>query len=353
MISLCIGFVGYTLTIRIANTSRIKKREKLRKKYADNIYNYLSGDAELDGIKANVQNTLIQIPIFVSAVKQLKDQLEGKKDRQLHELLTIKPIQDYFYEQLDAIREEQLIKALIYFREVDSIKESYYPKLMEWIEDEAHYLAHAAASVILTSDADHLHKKVLKKMCLRVDENQRTLIELLWDYWKNKNLEYEQKLELLKATLQDHEISDDVKVLIIRSIAEFGYAQTGRFFKKLLNEIWDERHLEDCKKLVSALIDSLRRLGYVKAVSTIKQGVETGIAEIEIAAVKALAFFKTEEAIQGLQKVAQSGEEYLLKELSFQMYHYSRLQENIQIPPECRRALNPNYEPLKVKQRTT
>ncbi|MCP9290415.1 HEAT repeat domain-containing protein [Gracilimonas sediminicola] len=345
---LCVGFIGYTLTIRLANTSRIKKREKLQEKYADYIYAYLSGKWKLEDIKVKIENTSIQIPILVKTAKHLRDQLKGEKDRQLKQLLTIQPIQDYYYEQLDATREEQLIKALLYFREVDSIKESCYPKLMEWVKDEAHYLAHAAASVVLTSDANHLHEEVLQAMCLKVDENRRTLIELLWDFWNNENLEHEQKLELLKTILQDAKTGDDVKVLIIRSIAKFGYAETGRFFKKLLNEIWNERHLDDCKQFVAALIDSLRRLGYVKAVSTIKQGLGSGIAEIEIAGIKALGYFKTEEAIQGLQKIAQSGEEYLLKELSFQMYHYSRLEEEIEIPSEYRRAFNPNYEPIKV-----
>ncbi|WP_421775194.1 HEAT repeat domain-containing protein [Gracilimonas sp.] len=348
LVFLCVGFIGYTLTIRIANTNRIKKREKLRKKYAEYIYSFLSGDVELGDIKEKVENTPIQIPIFVSAVKHLKAQLKGKKDRQLHQLLTMKPIQDYYYEQLDDTREEQLIKALLYFREIDSIKESYYPKLIEWVKSEAYYLAHASASVILSSDTDHLHEEVLKTMCLKIEENRRTLIELLWDLWNNENLEHEQKLDLLKTILQDPETDDEVKVLIIRSIAEFGYAETGRFLKKLLDEIWNERHLENCKKFVAALIDALRRLGFVNAVPTIKKGVGSGIAEIEIACIKALAYFKTEEAIQGLQKVAESGEEYLLKELSFQMYHYSRLEEEIQIPSKYRRAFNPNYEPIKV-----
>ena len=350
LLGLCIGFAAYTLTIRIANNRRKKKRKKLREKYADIIYEYLAGDLSVEGIRDKQKLDSIDIPVFFGIAENLKENLSGEKEKALEKLLDSPFISDYYYDQLNSISEEKKIEALIYFREKKSINESYYSKLIEWTEEEDHYVAHAAASVILSTDAFHLHEGVLRTMCSKVDSNYRTLIELLWIFWNNDKLDYEQKLEKLANIILDPEVAHNIKAVMIKSMAEFGYEDAGRFIHQTLIDIWDKGDPDEASICITALVHSLRRLDYTESVSTIKEIAlsEKAPDEVKISCIKSLAYFRTSEALKSLQKIADEGKENLLKELSFQMYHYDELEQKIEVPAEYKRLYSPNYQSMKL-----
>lgn len=311
---------------------RKKKRTKrLRSDYTDLILRATDQEEARQKLFREIEDHPGQIPVITEITHQILSDINGQMAQQVVDLLTHEQIMLYHKKLFRSRSDKKRIRALVYFRDCRQFPESERQNILNLLDHKHHYMAHAAASVILSSSQSQFHFETLIRICSRSDDKRFTTIELFWHYWNNQSLSSTQKQKCFQRILASNEISVDLKALLVETISSFDDYHFGIYFLEILECIESAGQLNEQEVFVISLVNALANSEYKPSLNTISSIYRKGNTSIKKACLKAFANFSTRESIKYIRQAFLHEGDQIRKYISYITNRIPQLSESISL----------------------
>ncbi len=309
LVGLTLVLFIFSLIIRSINIRNEKKEERLKEKYYPIIFEYLEDEDEdsKEEILKKIGKSTFDYYVLEMILKELIDQIEGKDDHKLRELLFMDVIYQRHFKQLNSKKDSEKLKACLYFSYARRIKTELIVKLKKLLDHHNRFLAFSAASALMASNNTLVRADALEHISKQHTISEMGLLELLYKFHNDHENQRDLEAFYLIKLISNPDIDSGNRALLIEGVAEMNYVALLNFLRMALesdDDIWQNEAVK------VALIRAQRQMLDEKLRPVLLSYLDSESLDIQIAASDLLNKYHDEKLNQKLLLQIQGEDEY-------------------------------------------
>lgn len=243
---------------------RLRKREELYPL----ILNYLDLDPENrkeleiaeTGIVRRLK-TARDLEVIEDLILEIMYNIAGAEKLRLRQLLLIRPLYTQRYRQLKSWRVENLIQGCLYFVNVINQRSNVLDQIFPLLDNRSVLVLHTAASAIFAYEDVATRGRALEEVCRRTGISEMALLELVYKFHNKEFDQMDEEVAELKRIISDRSLPNVNRGVIIKSVADIGYATMADYLHDLILTMQDT----DNGVIANSLIHAMGRFEYTGA----------------------------------------------------------------------------------------
>jgi hypothetical protein len=179
--------------------------------------------------------------------------ISGMEKLRLRRLLLIDPLYNHRFRQLGSRRVENLIQACLYFTNVINQCPAVLDKIFPLLAHKSILVLHTAASAIFSFENVQVRGRALRNVCYRTGISEMALLELVYKFHNKEQDQMDQEVDELINIISDSSIPELNRGIIIKSVADIGYATMADYLYDLVPNVDDSRDRIISESLIHAM----------------------------------------------------------------------------------------------------
>ncbi|MFU8860478.1 MAG: HEAT repeat domain-containing protein [Cyclonatronaceae bacterium] len=243
---------------------RLRKKEELYPL----ILNYLDLDPantkELEKAESGIirlLKTARDLEVIEDLILEIMYNIAGAEKLRLRQLLLIQPLYTQRYRQLKSWRIENLIQGCLYFVNVINQRSNVLEQIFPLLDNRSVLVLHTAASAIFACDDVATRGRALEKVCRRTGISEMALLELVYKFHNKEFDQMDEEVSELKRIISDRSVPNVNRGVIIKSVADIGYATMADYLYNLISTMKES----DNGVIANSLIHAMGRFEYTGA----------------------------------------------------------------------------------------
>lgn len=229
-------------------------RDLKKKEYSTILLGYLTGNITLSKIAEFISDHPDSVTLIFESINELQFNLKGSDKKKIQELLSLDLFTEYYLNLLNSRSTKKIMKALVFLRELETMKPAEIQKIRSLLEHHERYIVHSTVVAIMASDDVKERAYALKSLCRDAEVTRLALYEVLYRFRKRDREQWIEEGKELTLIITDPSIPLNHRTSIAIAMGGMGYYYHSRYLLDLLkNTPVEEKNIAFLAGLIEGL----------------------------------------------------------------------------------------------------
>lgn len=229
-------------------------KEHKKKEYSTILIGYLTGNISLSKMDEFINRHPDSVTLIFESGNELQVNLKGSEKEKIQDLFSLDVFTEYYLNLLDSRSVKKIMKALVFFRELENVTHEQIQKFRSLLEHRERFIVHAAVVAIMASEDVKERAYALKSLCRNGEVTRLALFEVLYRFRKRDREQWIEEGRELTLIITDPAVPLNHRTSIAIAMGGMGYYYHSRYLLDLLmNTPAEEKNIPFLAGLIEGL----------------------------------------------------------------------------------------------------